>query len=98
MSSISLPSLGRLTTQTTTYTARYGDTVLANAASAGFTVTLPVVASNGMRVTVKKIDSTGNTVTIAPASGTIDGAANKTISTQWSFLSFISDGTNWFLV
>ena len=85
-------------TKTANYTALATDNmVLANAASAPFTVTLPAVAAGQMLV-VKKIDSSLNAVTVAPASGTIDGAANLVMNVQWQARTFVSDGSNWFLI
>ena len=73
-----------------------GNVVLASASSAAFTVTLPAVAA-GLHVTVVKTDSSANVVTVAPASGTINGAATYTaLSTQYKGAQFVSDGTNWF--
>lgn len=73
--------------------------ILANAAAAPFTVTLPTpVGIAGRRYTVKKIDATANAVTIATAAGTIDGAATASTSTQYASFDFVSDGANWFIV
>lgn len=89
---------GAVQTKTTTYAALSTDAVvLANAATGAFTVTLPAVAA-GLMLRIKKIDSTTNLVTVAPASGTIDGAASVTMGIQWQSRTFVSDGTNWFLV
>jgi hypothetical protein len=80
------------------YTAASFDFVLANASSAGFTVTLPAVAANAF-VRVKKLDSSGNAVTVAAAGGaTIDGSSTFTISVQYTSQDFISDGTNWYVI
>lgn len=63
------------------------------------TLTLPAPSRNSL-ITVK--DSTGNAgtnnITINTTSGLIDGASTATISTNFGFNSFISDGTNWFKV
>lgn len=86
-------------TKTTTYTMVAADsTVLADATSAPFTVTLPVSPTAGDEYNVKKIDSTANAVTVQGSSGNIDGAANITIGTQFDSLSFTFDGTNWWIV
>jgi len=85
-------------TKTANYTATPLDNVVfANAATGAFTVTLPAVAS-GQQLIVKKIDATTNLVTVAPASGTIDGAANMALGVQWQSRTFVSDGQNWFMV
>jgi hypothetical protein len=65
-------------------------------ASGTITVTLPAAASAVGRYTVKNVGT--GTVTVAPAAGTIDGAANFTMVVQYSSVDFISDGTNWFTV
>jgi hypothetical protein len=71
---------------------------LATGGSSGITLTLPAVAS-GKRVTVKKVDSGSGTVTIARNSAdTIDGATQKVLYSQYESLSFVSDGTDWFIV
>lgn len=89
---------GGISTKTTTYTATASDAcILADAATAGFTITLPAVAA-GRQLTVKKIDSSVNLVTVAPASGLIDGAANDVVSVQWQARTYISNGTNWFRI
>ena len=83
--------------KTANYVATSGDLVLMDASGGNRTVTLPAVAS-GAVCTAKKTDSSANTVTVSPASGTIDGAASKVISTQYESYDFVSDGTNWFIV
>lgn len=89
---------GGVSTKTANYTATATDAcVLADATTAGFTVTLPAVVA-GRQLTVKKLDSTVNLVTVAPASGTIDGAANDVISVQWQSRTYISNGTNWYRI
>lgn len=87
-----------LTTETTNYAmAALDGIVLANGA---ITVTLPdVTLANvviGKRHTVKNIGT--GTVTVAPAAGTIDGAASLAMTVQYSSLDFVTDGTNWFTV
>jgi hypothetical protein len=87
------------TAKTSAYTAVAGDYVIANATSAGFTVTLPASPSNGATVGVKKVDSTANIVTIAPQGGlTIDGDANATITGQWASATITYDGTRWSVI
>ncbi len=82
--------------------------VLANAASAALTVTLPVAGTaSGMVVFVKKTDSTTHVVTVEGAgSGTtqdkIEGATSKTLSSQYASLTLISNGVAppgaWFIL
>ena len=63
---------------------------------ASFAVTLPAISdANEGRVIRIKQNGTG-TVTVTPTGDTIDGAANKAMSTQYDGFEFISDGTgNW---
>ncbi len=97
--------LGAIRTPTANYTALPIDgTILANAAGAALTVTLPRAIA-GRRLEVKKTDSSVNTVTVAPPAVvsptpaiTIDGAASKVIASLNDAFTFVSDGTNWFIV
>jgi len=91
----------KTTTVTTTYSV-VADTyyVRADATSAGFTITLPTAdGCAGRQITIKKIDSTANIVTVAcTGAQTIDGAATKTISTQYISYTFICTGSNWEII
>ena len=87
-----------LVTKTGAYTLTAGDfVVLADATSAGFTLTLPTAASiTGRLYHIKKIDASANAVVIdGNAAETIDGAATVSISAQNQSYHIISDGTNW---
>lgn len=59
--------------------------------------TLPAQTA-GLAIVVK--DESGaaatNNITVTPASGTIDGAANKVINTNFGVLRLYSNATNWF--
>lgn len=82
--------------RTTAYTAAAGEFVLANATSAGFTVTLPAAPSAGDLVTVKKTDASANIVTVVGQGGdTIDGEADAQILTEDAGGVFSFDGSNW---
>ena len=48
--------------------------------------------------TVKRTTGGVNTLTITPDSGTIDGAADDTLVTQYSVASYVSDGTNYWTI
>jgi hypothetical protein len=80
-----------------------GDTIssdinLVSGGAGGITVKLPAPIS-GKIVTVKKIDSAAGVVTVSQnASETIDGAASKALYYQYETLTFVSDGTNWFII
>ncbi|HEY1645336.1 MAG TPA: hypothetical protein VGF75_03030 [Candidatus Saccharimonadales bacterium] len=59
-----------------------------------FSVTLSTQAYAGQRHTFKKSDGT----TVLTIVGTIDGAANPTLITQYSKMTIEYDGTNWWTV
>lgn len=85
-------------TETTTDTLTVSDdTVLADATSAAFTLTLPTAVGNtGKTFTIKKIDSTVNLVTIdGDGSETIDGDANRKLATQYESITLVSNNVSW---
>lgn len=73
------------------------DINLVTGGSDGVTVTLPSPAT-GKIVVVKKVDSGAGAVTISAGASTVDGAASKVLYYQYESLTFVSDGTNWFIV
>jgi hypothetical protein len=84
-----------------TYTATLNDNYLfANASGGSFSINLPASSGNeGQYVTIKKIDSTVNDVTIDPyLSETIDGQPTKIINTQYTVITTVCDGGNWWIV
>jgi len=88
-------------TQTGAYTATASvSTILCNATTAAFTVTLPTaVGVSGLKYVVKKTDSSANAITIATTSAqTIDGASTYSLAAQWNFVALQSDGANWMRV
>jgi hypothetical protein len=95
--SVSLPIINtssNLTLNATHYT------VTVDASAGNRTITLPnAVGAAGRIYVIKKTDVTGNNVTIATTSSqTIDGAANKMISTQYAGYTVQSDNTNWMII
>ncbi len=88
------------TTHTIAVTNNQILTILANATSGAFTVTLPSAEkATGKIITVKKIDVSANVVTIdGDASETIDGATTKSLSTQYDIFMMQSDGSNWHIL
>lgn len=91
-------------TKTSAYTLTAADyTILADATSGAFTVTLPTAASaytapSGRIYVIKKIDATGNVVTIQAAGAElIDGTNTKTISTGNNVIEIQSNGTSWYI-
>lgn len=85
-------------TVTGAYTVQSEDhTVLASAANAAFTISLPAVTPKAYRVVViKKIDSGSNEVTIDPfGSQTIDGATTYALARQYQSVELHSNGSGW---
>jgi len=73
------------------------DVILADGSSASVDVTAPAPAS-GKEFTVKAIDIS-NTVRVVPnGAETFDGLANYTFVAKYESKTFISDGTNWFVI
>ena len=83
-------------------------TVLVDCGAANKTITTPsndqcffvdaLGKTIGKLFTIKKIDASAFTVTIVPASGTIDGAANVVLTTQYQSVTIQTDGTNWYII
>ena len=68
--------------------------LVCNATAGAITVTLPSPAvGSGQPVTIKKSDTSGYAVTIG---GTVDGTANRTLTSQNDSIVIQSDGTTWF--
>ncbi len=89
--------------KTGAYTLTDSDyTVLADLTSTAFTLTLPTaVGRTGKEFVLKdwKGQSATRNLTIATTSSqTIDGAASKTISTNYNSIKVISDGANWAVI
>jgi len=90
-----------LTTKTGAYTLTTLDyTVLGNASTASFSLTLPTaVGATGQVYIIKKVDSTANTVTILTTSSQlIDGQSSKVLSYQYDGLQLQSDNANWMII
>jgi hypothetical protein len=88
------------TALTTTATVAGAGTVYAVDATGGnFTVTLPPAATVAGRVYVFKKTTAANTVTIdGDGSDAIDGGTTTTLSSQWSKVTLISNGVQWFII
>ena len=71
-----------------------------DATSASITLTLPAAADLGdTPIHIKKIDSTANTVTIdANGTETIDGDLTVVITDQYTTITVVSDGTDWWIL
>lgn len=69
-------------------------TILADATTAAFTVTLPAASGATRRIyRILKKDSSANAVTISTTAG-----GNKVISTQYAGYVVQSDGTSWYVI
>ena len=86
-----------IATKSAAYTATTSDfSILADATSAAFSVTLPASPLTGQVVNVKKIDASANAVTVAGNGKNIDGAASQSLAAQWAKLQIQYNGTAWF--
>lgn len=74
--------------------------IFADATAGAMTLTLPPAADKtGQQIFVVKTDSSiSNVVLDGDGSETINGSATYTLSTQYSKVTIISDGTRWFVV
>jgi hypothetical protein len=92
------------TTQTVTTTYAISaigvdHTILCDATSAAFTVSLPATPTpTGRQYQIKKIDSTANAVTLSGNGNTIDDLASFTLQTQYEAVTVQWDGTEWWVV
>lgn len=94
-------SFGKIIDISTGYSALVTDgTILADCSGGAVTVALPAPAAGnkGLRLSIKKVDLSANPLIIAPASGTIDGVANKTTIVPWQGFIVQSNGLAWFVV
>ncbi len=75
-------------------------TIIADATTAAFTLTLPTaVGITGRQYTLKRANSASNAVTVATTSSqTIDGATTKTLGNQYAAITVQSDGANWSII
>lgn len=83
--------------KTSTYNAAVSDAVLADASGGNFTVTLPAPVA-GDWVIVKNIGGTGVVTVAHHASENVDGASSVVIASQYVAKTFLSDGTDWWVV
>lgn len=83
-------------TVNTTYLALPTDyTILANASTAAFTISLPSSPSVSETHNVKKIDATINGVTVSGNGKLIDGASTAVIQWQYESLEMQFNGASW---
>lgn len=85
--------------QSSAYSAYYGEIVLVNASGGNVQITLPPPTQGAAPVTVKKIDSSTNAVLVYHnGTESIDGNASISIGTQYEAITVTSDGTNWYVI
>lgn len=87
-------------TKTTSFTVSAAENIfVCDATSAQIDVTLPNPGLETRRIDIKKIDASANKVVINPfASETIDGNANFEITAQYTSITVVNDGTNWYII
>jgi hypothetical protein len=61
------------------------------APTANYNITLPTTTTTGYEYTFKRVDNTAFSATLV---GTIDGATNLTLTTQYKYVRLISNGTS----
>lgn len=102
-----LPAWGDVSTQfaTTTKSIDYTITgtdvvILANAASAAVTITLPLASSfAGYRFFIKRIDGSANTCQIVRSgSDMIDGDTSILLTVQYLSMTLVSNGSQWYII
>jgi len=81
------------------YTALVNDYIFVDATTGDITITLPTAVGNeGYEINVTKKDSTLNGVIVDTTSAqTIIGELTQTTTTQYDNMTFISDGSDWFI-
>jgi hypothetical protein len=87
-------------TKTTTYTTTATDDyILADGASAAFTINMHAASTATKPITIKRINSGANNITIDPNSTeTVDGATTRILTQQYESVTLVSNGSNWFVV
>lgn len=72
------------------------DTLLVDATGGATAITLPAPDQvQFLRVTIKRVNSGANAVTVV---GTVDGATDPTLATQYATMTIQSSGSAWFLI
>lgn len=68
--------------------------------SGSVTVTLPdaTTVTPDTPFVVKRTTAGANSLTVSTGGGNIDGAATKSMATQYDTFTFVSDGTNYWIV
>ncbi len=89
----------KVVSKTSDYAAGNEAIILADAGSGNVTISLPAASAvAGRTYTIKKTNNGNNVIIDGNASETIDGAATKTLSAQYSKVTIVCDGSNWFVI
>lgn len=61
---------------------------------------IPAGQASGSEIIVKDASGSAetNTITLTPASGTIDGAASQTITSNYGSVNLVTDGVSWYVL
>jgi hypothetical protein len=72
----------------------------ADTTSGNVTITLPDAAevTPDTPFVVKRVSAGANSLTVQTGGGNIDGSATKSMPTQYDTFTFVSDGTNYWIV
>lgn len=90
---------GTWLTKSANYQMVSGDPgVLGTGGAGGITITLQASPPTGLTVGVKKVDSGAGAVTVAPAAGTIDGAASIALGTQYESIVCYRAAFTWYVI
>ena len=92
---------GYLVEKNVAYTATTSDNIIVvDATSGSITISLPAAAdSTNYEYTIKKIDSSSNAVIVdADSNETIDGEKTVELISQYSYVTVVSDGDEWFIL
>src|SRR5204863_3345157 len=102
ISQIDVQSAFDVRTASADYTPNKADkTILVDATSASFTVTLPgaAIVDAGKTYTIKRTNAGANTIIVdGNGSETIDGIASIRLNQRFDYLQLQSDGTNWMVI
>jgi len=94
----STPTTAFTTITTSTTLSAAVNAVLVDATGGNITVTLPTAVGANIPYIVKRKDASANTLTIATTSSqTIDGATTMQILYQYTSVTVVSDGANWYV-
>lgn len=90
-----------ITASTTLDLATHGTHVLVDATAGAVVLSLPDPTADpdhvDARFTIKRIDGSINAVTVDPVgTPTIDGAASRTILSQWGAMTVWNKGSDWY--